>query len=150
MIEAVIDRILGMLARLTERVSVWHKWPFLLALGAIVGHRVNLREGNLHDTEADLPDFDTPPDPGLPPDFDLKEWRTPDGSFNDLDQTWIGRAGQRFGRNVPLSEGFVEKAERLMKPSPRLVSNKLLARNEFVPVPYLNILAAAWSLQLLV
>lgn len=144
MLEAILDRVLGTWARFTEKTSVWHKWTFLLALGAIIGHRVNLRNNNLVDTETAPPDLDAPTDPRLPRDFDLKGWRLPDGSFNDLEKPWMGRAGQRFGRNVPLTAGFVEKADRLMDPSPRLISNKLMARKEFVPVPYLNLLAAAW------
>ena len=31
-----------------------------------------------------------------------------------------------------------------MNPNPREISNKLMARDEFIPVPYLNLLAAAW------
>ena len=109
MLESILDRVLGIWARFTEKLSVWHKWTFLLALGAIIGHRVNLRNNNLVDTESASPDLDAPTDPGLPPDFDTKGWRLPDGSFNDLKTPWMGRAGQRFGRNVPLSAGFAER-----------------------------------------
>ncbi|MEX2520707.1 MAG: peroxidase family protein, partial [Paracoccaceae bacterium] len=123
---------------------VWHKLPFVPALGAVIGHRVNMRHGNLADTETEPPDLDRPADPSLPADFDIKEFRTPDGSFNDLSKPWMGAAGRRFGRNVPLTEGYIERDERLMDPSPRLVSNKLMKRDAFIPVPHLNVLAAAW------
>src|SRR3546814_5899881 len=71
-------------------------------------------------------------------------FRTPDGSFNDLSTPWMGMAGRRFGRNVPLGAAFGERPQDLMKPSPRTVSNRLMARGDFVPVPSLNVLAAAW------
>ncbi|QDY71593.1 peroxidase family protein [Qingshengfaniella alkalisoli] len=144
MAEEVLDKILGWVARRTDRLATWHKFPFPVALGIVLGHRVNLRNGNLSDTETAPPALEKCDDPGLPEGFDHREFRTPDGSFNDLDQPWMGRAGQRFGRNVPLIDGFCEAEDRLMSPSPRLVSNKLMARREFIPVPHLNLLAAAW------
>ena len=79
-----------------------------------------------------------------PPGDDPRAARTADGSFNDLEKPWMGMAGARFGRNMPLGETFGEKPPALFDPSPRLVSAKLLARREFVPVPHLNLLAAAW------
>ena len=53
-------------------------------------------------------------------------------------------AGARFGRNVPIAATFGETEPELYEPNPRLISNKLLARREFIPVPYLNVLVAAW------
>ena len=136
---SLADRVLGAIARITSRFKVWHRWPFLLAVSIVVGHRVNLRHNNLTDTET--APLDVPP---LPPDFDHLEARTPNGSYNDLGVPWMGMAGTRFGRNVPLAECYGETAPRLFDPSPRLISNKLLARGDFVPVPHLNLLAAAW------
>jgi hypothetical protein len=70
--------------------------------------------------------------------------RTPDGSYNDLDQPTMGMADTRFGRNVPLEEAYQESPQDLMSPNPRVVSRELLTRKEFVPASSLNILAAAW------
>jgi Animal haem peroxidase len=144
MTEALLDKLLGWIARRSEAITTWHKFPFPLALGIVVGHRTNLRHGNLVDTETRPPRLDAPVDPGLPADFDTRGFRMPDGSYNDLEKPWMGQAGRRFGRNVPLGDGFGELEGRLMDPSPRLVSKRLLARKSFVPIPHLNILAAAW------
>ena len=47
------ERLLGRFARLTNRFRVWYRLPFLLAMPTLVGHRVNMREHNLFDTERD-------------------------------------------------------------------------------------------------
>ncbi|NBB70368.1 MAG: peroxidase [Alphaproteobacteria bacterium] len=140
----ILDRSLGALARLSERTVIWHKLPMVLGLIIAIGHRVNLRRHNLVDTETAPPDLDEPTDPGLPDDFDRRGWRLPDGTFNDRDVPWMGAAGRRFGRNVPLKHAYRPRDDQLMNPSPRVVSNRLLARKSFAPVPHLNILAAAW------
>ena len=135
---SLVDRVIGAIARRTEPFRVWHHWPFLASLVIILGHRANLRRDNLSDTE-------TAPRPVPAPEtFDFQGARTPDGTFNDLSAPWMGSAGTRFGRNVPLASGFGETGDRLMDPSPREVSRRLLARGEFAPVPHLNLLAAAW------
>jgi hypothetical protein len=108
-----------------------------MALAIILGHRENLRRDNLTDTETAAP---TPPKPN----GDFIGARTVNGSHNDLAKPWMGMAGARFARNVALKAAFGETEPKLMDPSPRLVSNKLMARQEFVPVPHLNVLAAAW------
>ena len=56
----------------------------------------------------------------------------------------MGMTMMRFGRNVPLKYTYGEQKPQLMTPNPRLISNVLLARREFIPVPHLNILTAAW------
>jgi len=104
----------------------------------IVGHRVNMRRENLLDTQT------VPPPAPQPDGFDVRGMRTADGSYNDLSKSWMGMVGARFGRNMPLEATFGEVAPRLFEPNPRLISTKLLARREFVPVPHLNVLAAAW------
>jgi hypothetical protein len=131
------ERALGMVARQAERIRVWHRWPFLIAVAILLGHRVNMRRHNLSDTE-------TAPPAVAPPDFDFRAQRTADGSFNDLAKPWMGKAGTRFGRNMPIAATFGEVAPGLYDPNPRVISNELLARRHFVPVPHLNLLAAAW------
>jgi hypothetical protein len=134
---SALDRFLGLFARFTTRFRVWHGWPFPIAAATLDGLRVNLRTRNLHDTEtADRP----VPEPGV----DVRQERTADGSHNDLDKPWMGMAGARFGRNFPLTECFGCEGDRLLKPSPRRISNELLARREFVPVPHLNVLVSGW------
>ena len=48
----------------------------------------------------------------------LREERTIDGTYNDLQYPDDGRCGRRFGRNVPLEHTFPDTANLLM-PSPR-------------------------------
>ena len=70
--------------------------------------------------------------------------RTSEGTCNDLGCPAMGAAGQRFGRNFPLKFTFPDKEPALLNPSPRVISQRLLARKEFVPAFSLNLLAAAW------
>ncbi|KAB1074499.1 peroxidase [Methylobacterium planeticum] len=121
-----------------SRIQAWHRWPFLIAVPMVVGHRTIMRRLNLTDTQT------VPPPTALPPEFDMRGARTADGSFNDLGTPWMGMAGARFGRNMPLDRTFGETPPTLFAPSPRLISNRLLARGDFVEVPHLNVLAAAW------
>ncbi|HEY1751108.1 MAG TPA: peroxidase family protein [Caulobacteraceae bacterium] len=131
------DRMLGLMARANSAVAVWFKWPFPIAVLTLAGLRVNMRWGNLFSTE-------TAPPKLAPPDVDVTQGRMADGSFNGLDLPWMGMAGARFGRNLPINETFGETGERLMTPNPREVSNRLLARTEFAAVPYLNVMVSAW------
>lgn len=121
----------------------WHQLPTPLALLKLVQFRNQLRKKNLHDT-SQLPTQEKLPQPPAPsPDGRHITARTADGSYNDLEHPEMGMAGTRFGRNVPLKESVVDPAS-LLKPSPRLVSQKLLARDQFQPATILNMLAAAW------
>ena len=132
------ERLLGRFAELTNRFQVWYRLPFMFAMPTIVGHRVNMREHNLSDTERD-PSL-LKPGAGA----NGHDQRTADGSYNDLGCPWMGMAGARFGRNVPISDTHGEQPPELYEPNPRQVSRDLLARRSFVPVPHLNVLVPAW------
>jgi hypothetical protein len=124
--------------RTINRFIAWHKLPTFLGtlnLGAI---REDLRDHNLLDTPEPPPDKQPPWDP------DYKENRSPDGSYNDLSEPTMGQAGTRFGRNMPLDKVFPDPLPAMLKPNPRLISEKLLARDTFKPATTLNLLAAAW------
>ena len=58
----------------------------------------------------------------------------------------MGAAHTRFGRNVPLEHAFPEAEPDLLRPSPRIISNRLLARREggFVPAPFSVLGLALW------
>jgi hypothetical protein len=132
------ERLLAGFARLASRNRPWHRWPFLIAMPTLVGLRVNMREHNLFDTE-------TAPQPQVPESpVDFRMQRTIDGTYNDLERPWMGMANARFGRNVPIAESFGEQPPGLYDPNPRLVSEKLLRRETFVPVAHLNLLVPAW------
>lgn len=73
----------------------------------------------------------------------MKTMRTIDGSCNDLNNTAAGSRFYRFGRNVPLQYAY-SKPQDLLKPDPRVVARKLLQRQKFLEVPWLNLFAVAW------
>lgn len=120
----------------------WHRLPTPLALVKLAGFRRSLRRENLHDT-SQLPSNDQTPVPQPAADKSHLDFRTADGSFNDLDQPEMGMAGTRFGRNVPVDATHVD-SKNLMEPNPRVISRKLMTRDEFQPATTLNVLAAAW------
>jgi hypothetical protein len=157
---------------LLNRFAIWYKlptWIGLLNLGTL---RDTLRAQNLHNT-SDIPVTN---EGGLRPDAPRKGEPMPaqylyqrqeDGFWNDLEKPTMGCAsvsddplnssdftrshpGARFGRNIPLSEVDPTRDGPLMEPSPRLISNQLLARKpvtpdgDFARAGILNLLAAAW------
>ena len=103
--------------------------------------RVVLREQNLHD-----PPSPTAPSTGCPMAWTpgVRSARTADGTYNDLADPAMGSAGTCFGRNVPLAFARVEPEPALLQPNPRLISRRLMTRDEFIPARTLNVLAAAW------
>ena len=135
------DRLYAKLAEAIDRRWRWDRFPTPISLALIMGIRDDLREHNLFDTN------DTASVPTLPPEPPSRYLvaRSVDGSYNDLSAPAMGMAKTRFGRNVPLADTVPEDSERVLTPNPRLVSTRLLARGpEMIPVPTLNVLAAAW------
>ena len=118
----------------------WYKQPDVAAMTELVQIRDRMRRENLHDTEEPPLEKKT-----VPSDLDpvLRQERTIDGTYNDLEYPTMGSCGRRFGRNVPVAETFPDTAN-LMTPSPRVVSRELMTRQEFQPATILNLLAAAW------
>ncbi|WP_243074812.1 peroxidase family protein [Microbacterium sp. SS28] len=135
--------LIGIYTRVNRRTP-WHKLPFLFGLFNLIALRDQLRAENLIDTR-------TPGDTGRTPGVALadapdaeRRFRTPDGSYNDLSDPDMGRAGTRFARNVPLANARPADMPGLMEPNPRLVSQKLMRRGEFTPATSINLLAASW------
>ncbi|MFE5409712.1 peroxidase family protein [Microbacterium sp. NPDC056569] len=127
-----------------NRTRPWYRLPFLLGLFNLIALRDELREDNLVDTR-------TPGDAGRTPgatlttvDDERRRFRTADGSYNDLSDPDMGRAGTRFARNVPLAHTWPAEGDELMTPSPREVSRTLMRRESFTPATSINLLAAAW------
>ncbi len=134
------SNLFGRISEFLEHRRPWYKLPRILATPRLIEIRNDLREKNLHDTEE-------PPlaRQDIPPDLDpkLREERTVDGTYNDLNFPQMGSCGRRFGRNVPLEHVFPDTAN-LLNPNPRVVSRELMTRDEFKPVTVLNLLAASW------
>ena len=133
----------GIWARWSEAIDRrwgWSKLPAFLGAVTLQGLRTTLRRDNLADTN-ELPAIRT-----LTPEPEDPRWRTarsPDGSYNDPQYPTMGSAGARFGRNVPVERTVVDR-EKVLRPSPREVSRKLMTREQFIPASTLNLLAAAW------
>jgi len=70
--------------------------------------------------------------------------RSADGTCNYKDIPHAGAAGVAFGRNIKPKYIDHNAEARLMTPNPALVAKEFLTREEFKPVPFLNMLAAAW------
>jgi hypothetical protein len=139
---ATAVRLLGLIAEALDRAYKWHTFSTPVGVALLVGLRERLREHNLFDTET-LPRAHPLEAPRHSGTRHLIA-RTPDGSYNDLANPWMGRAGARFGRNVPLELTIPPSETAILTPNPRLVSTKLLARDQFIPATTLNLLAAAW------
>src|SRR5262249_7206463 len=132
------ERLIAATFRVINRWKVWYRLPFPLAVGNLVGLRVDLRWKNLFDTET------APAELTSPADFDIRTCRTADGSFNDLAKPWMGAVNTRFARNAPLPQTFGETPPGLYEPNPRVISRDLLARDKFIPAETVNLLLAAW------
>src|ERR1700722_3900731 len=125
---------------------VWHKLPTFLGVANLSALRDVLREKNLHSTS----DIAVTNPSGLrstvPFQSAFLTAREEDGQYNDLSKPTMGNAsvntadpfnnseftlsnpGARFGRNIPRSEVDPTRDAGILEPSPRLVSNRLLAR----------------------
>ena len=119
----------------------WYKLPDFLGLVRVQRIRDLLRKRNLYDTSAVASPEEPPP---ADPSVRHLDARTPDGTFNDLDQPRMGSVATRFGRNFPLEHTIPAPEADMLSPSPREVSRQLLTRREFQAATSLNMLAAAW------
>jgi hypothetical protein len=130
------------IAQLVDRRVGWDKLPLPGGLAVLIGVRNILRQKNLHDPSTVVPIVNAPPVPQRTPEHLIA--RSVDGTYNDLDHPDMGRAGARFGRNIPLDKVLPVTPEQLMEPSPREVSRRLLTRTTFRPAGTVNTLAASW------
>jgi hypothetical protein len=141
MARSPLSRLPGRVADALDAFIGWHRLPRLLGVLILVRLRNRLRALNLYDTSQ-------PGDRKVERKFEARylTTRTPDGTYNDLKQPWMGSAGTPFGRNVPVERTHRENDDTIQfKPNPRTVSRELLTRNEgFQPVEGLNLLAASW------
>ena len=131
-------RILSWAFRRLNRRIQWHQlwWP--IGILNLLSFRNELRSDNLFDME-------THETEDMPPiEERWKTARSNDGSYNDLSKPSMGMAGARFGRNCDPTQCHPGDPEQLLNPNPREISKRLLARDTFKPVPFLNLHAASW------
>jgi Animal haem peroxidase len=147
----------------------WYRLPTWLGAMNLGAVREVLRAKNLHSTSIDPSGRVVIPVTNAagrnqPPAFDaaLLSAREADGYYDDLHDPEMGSGstcdanapvagvvvasnpGARFGRNVPLKYVTPDPLPELLRPSPREISRRLLARDTFKPATILNYLAAAW------
>jgi hypothetical protein len=124
--------------------SPWTTWSdksLIPALIELKGMRERLFECNLRDPHLDYTGYR---------EVDCSktntQFRSADGTCNDLREgkELVGAAGVAFGRNVDRSFIDQNAAEKLMTPNPAEVSKEFFTRDQFKPVPFLNMLAAVW------
>lgn len=117
----------------------WYENPsLLLQLKDLAKARDELREQNLYEGAGVRPTDD----PGRPTE-EASRARMPEGTWNDPASPWMGSKGSGFGRNVPLAQ-TITHTKTLLTPDPRVISRRLMARDEFKPAGIINALAAAW------
>ncbi len=140
-----ITQILGSLAGYRDEVwTNWYRRPYLIGILTLAYMRERLNSNNLKSTypDGELIGFQRK---GQSPPPGVRYFRTPDGSWNNLNDPKEGAAGTRFPRNVENSAIRPASAADLMSPNPRELSRMFLARGEKMKeVPFLNLLAASW------
>jgi hypothetical protein len=130
------------LVLLLERIRPWHQWPGS-RIGLLIitlGIRPQLRIWNLHDLRRHAPKLG----PARRGRTEQQLHRDPRGRDNDLNDPEMGMVDGRFGRNFPPSRTHPEAEPGLLEPNPRIVSQRLMVRDEFQPATILNVLAASW------
>ena len=135
-------RIYDWIAQTIDHRRGWDKLPVPGGLAVLIGIRTILRQKNLYDPSTAVPIVNAEPVPERTPEHLVA--RSVDGTYNDLDHPDMGRAGARFGRNIPLDQVLPVTRAELMEPSPREVSRRLLTRDPFLPATSVNTLAASW------
>lgn len=120
----------------------WTTWSEKGTVGGLLvlkGIRENLLQNNLVDPHIDYSGYKTVDCSKVDTHF-----RTADGTCTDLEYPQTGAANVAFGRNVAPEFIDQDAQEKIMIPNPALVSKELFTRDEFKPVPFLNMLAASW------
>ncbi|MES2526414.1 MAG: peroxidase family protein [Bdellovibrionota bacterium] len=124
-----------------DKETPWTTWSKKGTVGGllVLKHiREELLEKNLHDPHIDYTGYAKIECPKEP------KFRTADGTCYLPETPYVGAANTAFGRNVPPEFIDAVAAEKLMTPNPKGVSQEFFTRQEFQPVPFLNMLAASW------
>jgi Animal haem peroxidase len=151
---AVMDWLIDLVGRRCGyRGRVWTNWygrPWALGVLTLAYIREQLNARNLKSTypAGELVGFQQP---NQTRPQGVSQFRTADGSWNNLTDPKEGAADTRFLSNVKLSAIQPETLPQLLKPNPREISRELLARPdgddgqpEMATVQFLNLLAASW------
>ena len=142
---SLVSRILIWIFKGVNQLVAWHRLPKYIGAINLLAYRDELRAYNLYDVYPDE-SFQGTTETEPIPDTRYLGIRESDGKFNDLKEPRMGCAGMRFGRNVPRKDTKPPNHDELLNPNPRLISERLLARQpgHFKPATIVNLLAAAW------
>lgn len=140
---SLVERGLVGLFHFVNKFVAWHKLPSLVGAINLDALRIELRQYNLHDGYASAAAQGNTTDNPMT-DQRFINSRNSDGKFNSTEMPLMGCSGQRLGRNFARTETPKPTDEELWTPSPRMLSEKFMARKEFIPATSLNLLAAAW------
>jgi hypothetical protein len=138
-------RILIWIFKVVNKIIAWHRLPKFIGVINLLAFRDELRAYNLYDTyPAESYQGTEETDPLT--DKRYLNARESDGRFNNLKEPRMGCQGMRLGRNVPRPNTKPPNHEELLNPNPRVISDRLLARqpSKFKPATIINLLAAAW------
>ncbi|KAG6353701.1 hypothetical protein INS49_005410 [Diaporthe citri] len=138
-----LDRVGIWTFSVVNKFVAWHKLPGLIGTLQLYLFRVELREQNLYDGYASTSEQGNAHDFPLPNDRFLHA-RNSDGTYNSLEMPLMGCSGIRFGRNFSRKETGKPTERDLWTPNPRIVSERFMKRDKFIPATSLNLLAAAW------
>lgn len=126
----------------TEEETPWTTWSDKNMIGGLKilsGMRKSLLANNLHDPHINYSGYKA-----VDCTKQNTKFRSADGTCNDLKNPNVGAAGVAFGRNVAPEYVDKDAADKLMTPNPAEVSKEFFTRDEFKPVPFLNMIAAVW------
>jgi hypothetical protein len=142
---SLVDRTIVALFKGVNKLVPWHKLPSWLGVFNLLALRIELRAKNLYDVYPSAESQGTEAAEPMP-NAQYLVVRNSDGKFNSLEQPLMGCSEMRFGRNVPRKFTATATEEELMTPNPRIISERLLARQpgKFKPATIVNLLAAAW------
>jgi hypothetical protein len=142
---SIFERALIRVFHFIDPIIPWHKFPGYIGLVSLGIMRTELRAKNLYDGYASGAVQGNATEDAMD-DPRFKNARNSDGKFNSLEQPLMGCAGMRFGRSFPRKYTEKPTEEMLYNPSPRLVSERFMARKPgtFFAAASLNLLAAAW------
>lgn len=124
-----------------DKETPWTTWSKKGTVGGLIvlKHiREELLQKNLHDPHIDYSGYEKISCPEVP------KFRTADGTCYLPKTPHVGAANTAFGRNVPEEFIDLDGEEKIMTPHPAAVSKEFFTRDEFKPVPFLNMLAASW------
>ncbi|MBD2774776.1 peroxidase family protein [Iningainema tapete] len=140
--QSLLTRLIEGVFAIVNRFVRWDKLPPWLGILSLSEIRTKLRKHNLYDTQTAASRASSPLPLRCPVHFLTN--RSPDGSYNDLNDPTMGQADRRFGRNMPLDSVQRPSDRTILTPNPRLVARELMTRERFQPAKTLNVLAAAW------